>query len=268
MATVLIWNNNEATTKDHKWPGHASVNITDQWASSYGEDNTANFVSWMPRKDSTSHSGSRQGEAKLNIFDDLAYEGYAPDHIIRLKTNGPQHTLMSNVWTGVRNKEIKYTKFSMMDGSEELIQDADSGPSYRFYVKNCSVVVQRVIKAANLPWHNSELIARKSIIWTPLNVKRLANSIKGSKTMLWSELVDELKTKDCITKEVSDLLKKFQRRRESGGSSEAPPRNLNGGGKSKYANKNNDKKPRNPKNNFTYGGERKTLVEIIKLIGR
>jgi len=265
MATVFIWNNNQ-NGRGHKWPGHASLNITDQWASAFEENNTENFVSWMPVNNQESHSGNTRGNPNNNIFSDLVFEGYAPDHIIRLDVKEAAQKLMKTVWTGIKSKDAKYMDFKLDKGETIKIMCPDSGPSYKFYVKNCSVIVQRVIKAAKLPWNNSDVIARKSIIWTPLNLKRLANSIKGAKTILWSEYVDELKSKKYISEEESDLLKKFQRRHESHGSSKAPARNLANGTQSSYANKDNPKKAGNPKNWFKHKGESKTLVKMIKSI--
>jgi len=218
MATVFIWNNHE-NGRGHKWAGHASLSITDQFASAYEENNSAhNFVSWIP-SDDTSHRGKDQGLANENIFNDLIYEGYAPDHIIRLDIKPSDENLMKTEWTKIKSKKATYTSEENDKGEMVEYLDEDSGPSFRLYRKNCSVIVQRVIKAANLPWKNKEIIARKSIIWTPLNVKRLVNSIIGAENILWSQFVDELKSKNCISEIEKDYLKKFQRRHESRGSS-------------------------------------------------
>ena len=242
MATIFIWNNN-VWGRGHHYPGHVSINITDEWSRSYAKNNTDNYVSWWPHANSSlaSGSGHKMAEPKANIFTDLVAEKYAPDHIIRLTSTIQQKENMKKAWTAIRTKEVKTQRIQMRGVGGVPVTYADvpvggTGPSYRYYKKNCSVIVQKVLKAGGYNWGNSNLFHMKSTIWTPLNIKRLAMSYKGAKTISWEHFVSELINAGSINKAQKVSLDWYLKRALKHGSSGATPRNFSGGLKASYSN--------------------------------
>ncbi|MCG8470726.1 MAG: hypothetical protein MI742_02595 [Desulfobacterales bacterium] len=265
MTTVFIWNNHKMSIGGHTWFGHASMNITDIWAKAYGDKNMDNYISWVPEDEKLSHSGHQQGFAQANIFTDLVYEGYAPDHIIRLPATPMQVEKMLAQWHKAKEKNARYKEVNVKYKGLVRSMEHNYGPSYRYFAKNCSTMVIRVLKSAQMK-RKHFMKEALSIVWTPLTVKRYAQNIHGAKNILWNDFVDELVSCGSISRDFSMLLKKFQRRHESSGASGAPARNLKSGKQSAYANKNSLNKM-SAANYHQYKGHRKTLVEFIESIG-
>ena len=152
------------------------------------------------------------GTANDNFWRDLTFEGYAPDHIIRI-TDGNAHA-MRQLW-----KELRQRK-----------EGKTHDPHYKAADKNCSRMASRVLRAG---WNTKILGMDLNIrfgnwvrgIWTPLQVKRLAMSIKGAKTLTWTEFADEISSKNALPPTLSlTHFKKWYRRASNRGSSEATPR--------------------------------------------
>ncbi|NOJ92160.1 hypothetical protein HMI51_04270 [Corallococcus coralloides] len=222
MSTVFIWNNN-AVTFGRSYPGHASLNIDGIWPQKYATNHEHRHVSWFPGNNQ-SHSGHDQADPKLNVLQDLVAEGYAPDHIIRIPSNGIQEPAMRAAWDEIRNKAVVWGNVAI-NGANVAYRQNNSGASYRFLVKNCSVIVQRVLKAANFRSSNWDFVRMHSAIWTPLNVKRMALCFTGAHTITWANFVGELRIANTLTQLEHDTLVNFQRRHDRHGSSGAPARN-------------------------------------------
>lgn len=175
-STVIIWNNNMVSAKlgiGHLTVGHACMNINNQWAKTADEDNTDNWVSWWPGENST---GPRKGEAKKQFADDLAKEGYVPDHILRLVgLNEPQ---MLKEWKAMHTKENAH---------------------YRLHVKNCSTLVARVLRAGT-SWTNRNVFRAHSVLWTPLQAKRFAINLGGVEVD-WPVFLRELAAQGSLSEE-------------------------------------------------------------------
>lgn len=215
-STVFVWNNNVAGLPSY--PGHVSMNIGDIPVRQYNESLIDSFVSWIP-SNQVSHSGKDAGYADKNILNDLHYEGYAPDHIIRIPTTPASEDLMRNHWRDLRNKRVP-------DELDQRLpaERADAAPSYRFKWKNCSRMVQRVLKSGNLSWSLNPFkwnVLRKHVIWTPLDVLDLALSYQGAAKIQWFDWAQG----QTLTINEKTLLSYFQRRHARHGSSGATPRN-------------------------------------------
>ncbi|WP_427024626.1 hypothetical protein ACP4J4_01285 [Aureimonas ureilytica] len=178
MTTVLIWNNNMVTLK-HGYPGHASMQIGNDWSK--GED----FVSWVP----TGAASASQGPTNSgSFFKDLELEGYAPDHIIHMPVT-MNDDVMRGEWTNFKNKN-------------------GGGGKYSMYRTNCSNVVARVLKSAS---KKGSPLHRHSVIWTPLQVKRLAFDMGGVEKS-WNWLLGGASEKGLISDGDADMLKRLCKR--------------------------------------------------------
>jgi len=170
MATVFIWNNNKIGG-GHDVTGHAAMNITDIWVDS-ASDNGKNYVSWWPsdnKKEVFGHGkGVKFGVEAANFLEDIKdEEGYAPDHVIRIDNKSLDTQAMLSKWSEIRNKEKAH---------------------YRFYRKNCSTIVARVLRdgtKSGSGWY------RHSTLWTPLKAKRFALDI-GGQELDWLSFVEEI----------------------------------------------------------------------------
>lgn len=239
MTTVFIWNNNQITYRFAKLfkygpaakaiEGHAALNIDDDFAPIVDGsvpnpaaplNNKASFVSWIPSHCKwghdweESHHGKEKGVANRNFFEDLMFERYTPDHIIRIP-NVPQANIgrMKTEW--VRHLNPK-------DGR---------GQTYDFMMKNCSRVAARVLRKG---WQkgggNVKYGQLVRGLWTPLMVKRLAFDLRGATRsdipikMTWSNFVDELVDNGVIAYPTGVAMKKFRRRASNRGSSQADAR--------------------------------------------
>lgn len=222
MATVFVWQNHFISLKGaHTWTGHSSMCINDNFvdgralvtdedsgnqvidSSSVDMGQTSqNFVSFWPGtmgayngpKDvRTFNDGWKIGvkfmaKAKPSIFADVALEGYAPDHVIRI--GGAKVNKMLAKWHSIRmaNKD------------------------YKFLRNNCSTAVAHVLQAG-LPFYKNH----HHLIWTPCDIRDYA--LKVGTAMLWADFIDELEQNNVATAEQLNLLRGVKRRRASRGTS-------------------------------------------------
>jgi hypothetical protein len=223
MATVFVWENHFIArhTGDHTWTGHSSMSIDDIFADNRALTNdgevddsstalaqgNSRFVSVWPG--STQLSGPKANSAgphpfmrdcwkpcidymatcKPSIFADVALEGYAPDHVIRI--TGLSVSKMKAKWQSIRLK---------------------ANAHYKFLRKNCSTIVARVLSAAT-PWYKTPT----HVIWSPTDIRDFG--MKLGTTMLWSDFIDELAgTGYCMNQQL-DLLRGVKRRCGSRGTS-------------------------------------------------
>jgi hypothetical protein len=138
---------------------------------------------------------------------------------------------MARKWAEIRAKnyvEFEFTTNVMGETKTAMVQAPDSGASYRFYRKNCSVIVQRVLKAGGLKRSWTDFFHQKSTIWTPLNVKRLAMTYAGARTVTWGAFLTDLRDRARLTDEAYALLVGFERRTLDHGSSGALPHHFMG----------------------------------------
>jgi hypothetical protein len=223
MATVFVWENHFIArhTGDHTWTGHSSMSIDDIFADSRhltddGQVDDAStsltqgndrFVSVWPG--GTQLTGPKANSAgphpfmrdcwkpcvnymavcKPSIFADVALEGYAPDHVVRV--TGLNVGKMKAKWKSIRLK-----------------QDAH----YKFLRKNCSTIVARVLSAAT-PWYKTP----QQTVWTPTDIRDFARKL--GTTMLWSDFIDELEGAGYCMAEQLAVLRGVKRRSASRGTS-------------------------------------------------
>src|SRR5262245_53955842 len=180
MATVFVWENHFIARHagDHTWTGHSSLSINDRFVDTRAlvqDDNdptkmvvdggstdlvsgSDDFVSYWPGKLDSAGPKNANGNftqdawkigvsfmaaAKPSIFADIALEGYAPDHVVRvdkLKVNK-----MVAKWRTIRSKPNAH---------------------YKLLRKNCSTIVAHVMHAGS-PWYNND----HYMMWTPTNVR-------------------------------------------------------------------------------------------------
>lgn len=237
MAYVMIWNNNMVSSKlarfdrarQHEFPGHAALHITNYFSKiwyDYAEGwdlyDDDDYVSWIPSGGDSHRARKRPNEdgethysagmMNESFFADLGYEGYAPDHIIYI----PSNPIQVNRMVKKRNEVVS----------------KPGGASYRFNVKNCSDIASRILKAGYSGTKSvfKSLFYRERIIWTPLEVKRLALHLPKASKVKWGDFIDMLKMGGSIDQRTCKHLKAFQRRSSTRGSSDAPARfNFSGG---------------------------------------
>ena len=179
MTTVLIWNNNVVTLK-HQYYGHASMQIGNDW--SQGQD----FVSWVPTGAASNGTGPLTNAG--SFFKDLELEGYAPDHIIHMPVTMSDDAMRSE-WISFKSKN-------------------EGGFNYSMVRKNCSNVVARVLKSAS---KKGSPLHRHSVIWTPLQVKRLAFDMGGVEKN-WNWLLSGASEKGLISSGDVDMLRRLYKR--------------------------------------------------------
>ncbi len=223
MATVLVWQNHFIDlSAGRTWTGHSSLSITENYIDSRplvdAEDGsnkqvvdggsedlvagTDDYVSFWPGsmtdagpKDAvTFNDGWKFGvkfmaKSKPSLFADVALEGYAPDHVIRM--DGLNVRKMVAKWRSIRGK---------------------TNASYKFLRKNCSTIVAEVLQTVS-PWYNTP----HHQIWTPCDVRDFA--LKMGHTMLWSDYIDELENNLFGSKEQLNLLRGVKRRSAARGTS-------------------------------------------------
>ena len=190
MTTVLIWNNKMYHGPGgHEYSGHAAMSIDDDWRQ-LGQQ--ASYVSWWPEKDSEGHN-TGFSKPKMSVSDDFAAEGYAPDHIIKIA--GLDTRAMMGKWQDTKNKP---------------------NSSYKFYRKNCSTIVGRVLSEGS----SKGGLSRVNLIWTPLKVKRLALAMGGT-TKTWHEFLKELVVSGYLSAGDGKALDTLGKRDERHGSSGA-----------------------------------------------
>lgn len=223
MATVFVWQNHFIDLKGgHTWTGHSSLSISENYTDSRplvdaGDGSnkrvvddsseslvagTDDYVSFWPgtmthrgpKNAFTFNDGWKFGVkfmamSKPSIFADVALEGYAPDHIIRIKNLDVRKMIAK--WRSIRSKQ---------------------NASYKFLRKNCSTIVAEVLQTVT-PWYKTP----HHQIWTPCDIRDYA--MKLGDTMLWSDYIDDLEANLFGTKEQLALLRGVKRRSAARGSS-------------------------------------------------
>lgn len=157
MATLIIWNNH--MYPGNSYPGHAALNITDDWTRNA---QSSCYVSWWP---DDGEKLKPRASPQLNISQDLALEGYAPDHILHIP-NMLRGRMMSK-WAAISN---------------------DPSKVYRFYRQNCSTIVAQVMKEGS---QLGSALQRNNLIWTPLKCLRLGQAMGGVE-LRWDKFLDQL----------------------------------------------------------------------------
>jgi hypothetical protein len=150
-ATVFIWNNNHGLpiVGRHSVVGHASMVIGKTTSGETMREDS--YVSWGPAFSGATSQGLTLGESWSSYGD---FDKYAPDHVIQVDNVNEQ--VMREAWSSLRSKPNAH---------------------YRYYVKNCSVVVARILKAGR---SNTGISGLSTFAYfTPLQVKRLALSMGG-----------------------------------------------------------------------------------------
>lgn len=238
MATIFIWNNH-MFHMSHKWAGHASMSIDDTWPANF-DDIIENYVSWVPCHDARSLSRHKRGIPAANILEDIYYEGYGPDHVIKMKFEETDTSAMKHHWRFARTKNVmQYTSdvelqsvlAKYKDASDERIAvlrrigRPDSGPSFRRFRKNCSTMVANVL-TATIKSSEAQWFRRYQLIWTPLHVKRFAIAL-GGLVMSWADFVQQEAANSLSKKKVAQLLR-VRKREFRMGSTQAPSVHYNG----------------------------------------
>lgn len=177
-------------------------------------DNRDSYVSWWPAQEGRSHRDDgtekyRRGEGHRNIWIDLLEEGYAPDHIIRIPNNPKSVTRMKTKWLKEKAKN-------------------DGNSSYSLYNKNCSRMAARILHAGFKGRYKHGYGVKRGLvsIWSPVEVKRMALNIKGARTMLWDDFVEEIwqTVPELNSFRQKASLKAFTKRASNRGSSGADSR--------------------------------------------
>lgn len=223
MATVLVWQNHFIDLKGGRtWTGHSSLSISENYADARAlvaddadpnkmvvDDSSAGLVAgtddyvsfWPgsmtdagPKNAFTFNDGWKFGVkfmamSKPSLFADVALEGYAPDHVIRI--NNLDVRKMVACWRSIRSKP---------------------NASYKFLRKNCSTIVAQVLQAVS-PFYKTP----HHQIWTPCDVRDFALNL--GRPMLWSDFIDELEGKLWGSKEQLALLRRVKRRSAARGTS-------------------------------------------------
>lgn len=153
-----------------------------------------------------------KGTVNISFWHDLVAEGYAPDHIIRIP-DGNVHA-MRQLWTELRARK----------------EGKNHDPHYKAADKNCSRMASRILRAG---WNTKFLGMDLNIrfgnwirgVWTPLQVKRLALSIRGAEQKKWSWFVDWVSSSNALPPTLSQsALRGWYMRASNRGSSGARPR--------------------------------------------
>lgn len=190
MTTVFIWNNNLITGKlpgRHSYSGHASLSIDDDWSG--GGSTLDNYVSFWPDAGGTLNQAvGVAGAAKETIIADLVAEGYAPDHVLRL--DGLDEAAMRGEWTRLRQKNAKYS----------------------FVRNSCATVAARVLRKGTADKTAGHLV------WTPLEVKRLALAM-GAAPIAWTMVLREMALLGLIGDAEETMLAGLGKRDQRHGSS-------------------------------------------------
>jgi hypothetical protein len=181
MATLIIWNNHAYPINNY--PGHAALSIDDDWTAN---GQTVSYVSWWPDNDQKKKApGKERVSNMLNISQDLAAEGYAPDHILEIP--GLNTGKMLSKWREITNNPQKV---------------------YRYLRQNCATVVATVLKEGS---NAGSLGERNNLIWTPLKALRLGKAM-GGQEITWNEFLTHLRMADYISSSDSLVLRNLFKR--------------------------------------------------------
>jgi len=168
---VFVWENNtfgHSKVKGRTWPGHSSINISKEF---WGSDEAAmakNYASFWPSKSAdfgvigALFSKKQKGDSNTTFEDDIYAEGYLPDHVIEMPTDGAKERLMLASWLTILLKK--------------------GGSNYRTLRKNCSTVVSRILHAGG--YHAKKWAVDCNFAWSPADIKNLAVAAGGT-LMTW-----------------------------------------------------------------------------------
>ncbi len=180
--TVLIWSSHLRPI-GVSYTGHVAMSIDENWAYQ-GES----YVSWWPTSDK-----NRLARPMLEISMDLAEEGYAPDHIIRIP--GLRQSRMLGAWGEIRSKPNAH---------------------HRILRKNCATVASRVLKEGG---DRGSAFVRNNLVWTPAKFRDLAYEM-GGEEQTWEWLLTELMSVQYISpSDKAVLLNLYKRDSRHGGDS-------------------------------------------------
>lgn len=174
MSYVIIWENN-LISKDrcatHTWPGHAALNISDEWEPK-GKGVYENYVSFWPKigagfSDKRENVlGSQAGSTNPGIVADIHSETYLPDHVFHLPDTPAQVLAMKGAWAALK----------------------EGLPDYQNLRANCSTVVAKILRKGGFSAGAlSGLYYDHSMIWTPIKVRKMVLKA-GGKTTSWADL--------------------------------------------------------------------------------
>ena len=177
---VIVWENNtfgHMKVKGHTWPGHASLNIGEEFESlNFGFGMGETYVSWWPSDDADdgkakgSDKGglkglSGPGERNMYFGKDIRLEGYLPDHVICLESDTDREARMVAAYKEIYQKR---------------------GASYKYLRKNCSTIVSRVLHAGG--YYAKKWAMNCNFVWTPADIRKLAIGAGGS-FMQWDDVL-------------------------------------------------------------------------------
>jgi hypothetical protein len=213
------------------------MSIDDTWPEKYS-DVIDSYVSWLPFKPVRSHSGHRRGYSGANIWSDIQFESYGPDHILKIKFESTDITAMLQYWSIARiGNAVPYTDDDELDETFEKICETytdltfddkvllrrigrtNAGPSYRYKLKNCSTMVANLLNRTTRSrrvWPH----LRRHIVWTPLRIKRFALAM-GAERMTWGDFVNKEAGRN-LSDEAKEMLLKVKKRQAGIGSTGAP----------------------------------------------
>jgi hypothetical protein len=169
---VIVWENNtfgHQKVKEHTWPGHSSMNIGNAFDKETGSP-SSNYVSWWPVGHAAQFdllgalSGAQKGTRSSSFIRDVIFEGYLPDHVIKMATTAEQEEKMRAAWCSIFNKR--------------------GGASYKEFRKNCSTIVARILHARGV--HAKKWAVDCNWVWTPADVAGLAKGAGGA-SMKWRD---------------------------------------------------------------------------------
>jgi len=216
MAWVIIWENNMLTT-GRRWMGHAALNLGSNWSNNI-LDHNSEYVSYVPggaglqdtkgaldrmesAKTAVGASDAKidgkygavgnvkkgvmaDGGSNNTFLEDLEFEGYLPDHIIRI--DGLNYPNMRAKWAEINGKQNRH---------------------YKAVQKNCSTIVARILRAGGI---SASSWAKHSSVWTPIKIRKLAHSGGGTDTKWADFLANQLNpsgiTWDMLTNDKGKLL--------------------------------------------------------------
>jgi hypothetical protein len=182
---VFVWENNtfgHEKVFGYNWPGHATMNISDQFYEPDVPVGQLSYVSWWPGPEGAKFSvfgalfgKNSKGENKLSLISDVRAEGYLPDHVIEMASTPEQEDRMRAEWKAVLLKE--------------------GGSSYRSLRKNCSTICSRVLHAGG--FYARKWAVDNNFTWSPADIRRLAVAA-GGRMLLWDEFLVILKEKSFL----------------------------------------------------------------------
>jgi hypothetical protein len=185
---VLVWENNtfgHSKVFGYTWPGHAAMNIGNEF---WGPDvlmGQLSYVSWWPGPGGAKFSvfgalfgKNEKGNNHPSLITDVRAEGYLPDHVIEMASTPEQEDRMRAEWKAVLIKE--------------------GGSSYRTLRKNCSTICSRVLHAGG--FYARKWAVDNNFTWSPADIRRLAVAA-GGRMLKWAEFLDVLKDPSFLSEQ-------------------------------------------------------------------